>query len=56
MKRSFARLGIYTFYGRENGTVQDVPIVHVEKHDKYSNKKNDIALLYLEHDLQITGK
>lgn len=30
--------------------------MHVEKHDAYSNRKNDIAILYLKHDVQVTGE
>lgn len=55
-ERSFARLGIFKFNGDEKGIVQDAPIVHVENHNAYANRKNDIAILYLKHDVEITGE
>lgn len=53
------RLGEHDILTMDDGIHENVPIIHVEKHPAYTTKggaKNDIAIVYLEYNVQITGK
>lgn len=54
--RSFARLGEHDLSSNSDGEVQDIKIVRTVKHPAYDeyDKTNDIAVLYLEHDAELT--
>lgn len=53
------RLGDHDLLTTIDGKHKDIPIIHVEKHPAYNisgDAKNDIMILYLKYDVQITGK
>lgn len=53
------RVGEHDVSTTTDGSHKDIPIIHVEKHPAYNisgDAKYDIMILYLENDVQITGK
>lgn len=53
----FVRLGEHDL-GTDDGTHQDIPIARAVPHEKYDtvNYFNDIAMLYLERDVEFSGE
>lgn len=49
------RLGEHDLTTTDDGPHEDIKITHVEKHSEYSARINDIAIIYLEHDVTFTG-
>lgn len=58
MCRVFVRLGEHDMRTPADGSQQDVQVTHVLKHSGFDQEhmKNDIAVLYLKHDVNFTGK
>lgn len=57
--RALVRVGEHDRLSTTDGEHEDIPIVHVEKHPAYNisgDAKNDIMILFLKHDVQITGR
>lgn len=56
--RSFVRLGEHDLSTTDDGEVQDVKVIKSQPHEKYNKKDgtNDIAILYLEHDVNLTSE
>lgn len=57
--RALVRVGEHDRLSTTDGEHEDIPIVHVEKHPAYNisgDAKNDIMILFLNHDVQITGR
>lgn len=42
----------------EDGEHQDIKVLRADPHDSFNSRLmiNDIALVYLEHDVEFTGK
>lgn len=51
------RLGEHDTASTHDGPTVDVDVVRIEKHDRYNKPymTNDIAMLYLEHDVEFTS-
>lgn len=51
-----ARLGEYDISSTADGDVQDIKIIRTIKHPDYNRRDgtSDIAVLYLEHDAQLS--
>lgn len=58
MCREFARLGEHDIRTEDDGPHQDVKVVHTESHGNYIRRQglNDIGILYLERDVDFTGR
>lgn len=56
--RSTVRLGEHDTSKDDDGNVQDIKVVKVEKYPQYDAKigNSDLAILYLERDADLTGK
>lgn len=56
--RSLARLGEHDISVTTDGEVQDIKIIRSVKHPDYDKRDgtSDIAVLYLEHDAQLSRK
>lgn len=54
----FARFGEHDTRKTSDGVHQDVPVAHTESHDGFSWKWkiNDIAIVYLAHDVAFDGE
>lgn len=52
------RLGEHDISSTSDGTVEDIKVFRSERHPKYNKRDgtNDIAILYLEHDVGISSK
>lgn len=52
------RLGVHDINARNDEAVQEVKVIRSEKHLDFNqlDGTNDIAILYLERDLDITSK
>ena len=57
IRREFARLGEHDVRAPDDGIRDDVTIIHSERHENYNSnsKVNDIAMLYLERDVEFSG-
>lgn len=55
--RKFARLGGHNNTRFNDGLHEDIPIRHFVSHPFYNpnNRPNDIAIAYLEHDVEFSG-
>ncbi|XP_037048485.1 venom protease-like [Bradysia coprophila] len=53
---SFARLGEHDISSTTDGVVEDVNVIRAERHPEYNrhDKTNDIAIIYLERDVNMT--
>lgn len=56
--RSLVRLGEHDITSTDDGEVEDVKVVRSLPHENYNKKDgtNDIAMLYLERDVEFTSK
>lgn len=54
--RYIVRLGTVDKFPDEGSTHVDVRIVRQKAHPNFANALNDIGLLFLEHDVEFTGK
>lgn len=57
--RAVVRVGDHDRSATNDVKHEDIPIIHIEKHAAYNisgDAKNDIMILYLKRDVQITGK
>lgn len=52
------RLGEHDLSTTTDGEVQDVKVIRKQPHENYNKRDgtNDIAILYLEHDVEFTSK
>lgn len=50
------RLGEHDISSTTDGVVQDIKVIRTERHSNYNRRDgtNDIAILYLERDVDIT--
>lgn len=57
-KRSFVRLGEHDLSTDTDGEVQNVKVIKTQPHENYNKRDgtNDIAILYLEHDVNLSSK
>lgn len=55
---NFVRLGEHNTLTTDDGDHVDVPIKDVQMHENYKwlSQINDIAIVYLKHDVDFTGK
>lgn len=58
MNRTSVRLGVYDITSTNDETIQDVNVIRAERHPDYDFRYgiNDIAILYLERDVDATRK
>lgn len=56
--RNFVRLGEYDKTTTTDGQHQDIRFSHHEIHEEFDSflKINDIAMIYLDHDVEFTGE
>lgn len=57
-KRSIVRLGEHDRSTTEDGEHLDISVDRVDAHDSFNSRlmTNDIAMIYLERDVEFTGK
>lgn len=55
---SFVRLGEHDISSTTDGEIQDIKVIMTRKHENYNKRDgtNDIALLYLEHDANLSSE
>lgn len=56
--RSFVRLGVFDINFDSDEPIQNVRVTRFQHHPNYSDgdRKNDIAILHLKQDVDLTGK
>lgn len=56
--RNFVRLGEHDISSTTDGEIQDIKVVMTRRNENYNKRDgtNDIALLYLDHDANLSSK